>query len=196
MTLATKKGLSQLACSSIVHYCIYCGRSGKNYKTLQFVSKVRSNLPYFLYVAYEKDVDSGTRKLNFTLNFGISHKKGLSQLACSNTLLYCIYSGRSGENCKPLQFVSKVRSNVPYFLYVAYEKDVDSGTRKLNFTLNFGISHKKGLSQLACSNTLLYCIYSGRSGENCKPLQFVSKVRSNLHYFLYVAYGKDVDSGT
>ena len=32
---------------------------------------------------------TGNRKLHFTQNFDIGHKKGLSQLSCSSIVLYC-----------------------------------------------------------------------------------------------------------
>ena len=44
--------------------------------------KVRSNLHYFVHVVCGKEVDSGTRVLNFTYDFDIGHKEGVLQLAC------------------------------------------------------------------------------------------------------------------
>ena len=85
---------------------------GITWKILQFASKVRSNLHYFLYIVYGMVVDSGTRKLNFTQNFDIGHKKGLSQQACSISVLYCVCNAKSGKNCRTLQFVSKARPNL------------------------------------------------------------------------------------
>ena len=53
-----------------------------------------------------------------------------------------------------------------------------------SITQHFDIGHKKGLLQLHCSSTVLYCIGGGKSGKNCKTLQFISNVGSNLQYML------------
>ena len=63
-----------------------------------------------------------------------------------------------------------------YFLYVVYGKEVDSGSRKLNFTPNFDIGHKKGVLHLTCSSIALYSIGGGVSGPNMiKLLNVLSK---------------------
>ena len=96
------------------------GKSRRNWKTLQFVSKVRSNLHYFLYVVYGKEVDSGIRKLNFTHNFDIGHKR-YYHCKLTQTLYFAVYIVASlGKIAKALQFVSKARSNFDYFLNLAY----------------------------------------------------------------------------